>query len=58
MKYCGYRSEAVFTTLHFYVNYEWALQARFLYYTRLEGLVGDKQSSLLGSDGSNEELRK
>ncbi len=37
-----------FTTLIFYVTYEWAQRARVLHYTRLKILAKDKNSSLFG----------
>jgi hypothetical protein len=38
---------AVFTTLIFFITYEWAQYARMIHYNKLERLVGDEHSSLL-----------
>jgi hypothetical protein len=37
---------AIFTTLMFFLTYEWAQKARTLHYTRIKRLPSDKHSSL------------
>ncbi len=50
-----YTSRALLTSLHFFVTYEWAQQARVLQYTWPERLVTEKHTKLLGPFISNKE---
>ncbi len=47
---------ALFTTLHFFVSYEWAQEARVFHFTKLERLTSDKYSSLVGLLVSYDEI--
>ncbi len=46
---------AVFTTLFFFVTYEWTQEAKVLQNSDLERLASDKQSSLMGTAVSYKE---
>ncbi len=47
MVYKFYAPWCVFTTLNFFVTYEWVQLARAFLYTRLKRLCRDKHSSLV-----------